>query len=47
MIAWALYWLGDLVSRLPSTKVGYDLYQWLMVKSDAFQGDGYGPWRNG
>ena len=44
--AWALYWLGDLVSRWNGTDAGYDLYQWLMRTSDAVQGSGPGPWKD-
>lgn len=49
LLSWALYWLGDAVSRWNDndarfTEVGFHLYQWLMQKSDAVQGDGAGPW---
>lgn len=48
-LSWLLFWLGDLVSRwndhdVRFTRVGFDIYQWLMAKSVAVQGDGSGPW---
>lgn len=44
LLAWALYWAGDLVSRCSDTRAGVDLYQFLMRWSDRIQGDGKGPW---
>lgn len=49
LLAWALYWAGDLVSRWNDndrrfTRAGFDLYQFLMRWSDRIQGDGKGPW---
>jgi hypothetical protein len=42
--AWALYYAGDAVSRLPDWMRWYRLYNWLMVTSGDIQGDGSGPW---
>jgi len=50
-LSWLLYWTGDAVSRWNDhdfrfTNVGFDLYQWLMARSIAVQGDGRGPWHD-
>lgn len=51
-VAWLLYWAGDAVSRwndhdMRFTELGFNLYQWLMRKSDEVQGaTAYGPWKD-
>lgn len=48
-IAWALFWMGDKVSRVIfngefSAQLGYRVYNKLMLSSYRVQGDGAGPW---
>lgn len=44
ILAWALYLIGDLVSRLPDVLRAYPVYTALMGWSDDIQGHGPGPW---
>jgi hypothetical protein len=45
--SWALYWIGDAVSRISDGLLGgrlYRLYSRVMVTASDIQGDGPGPW---
>jgi hypothetical protein len=53
-LSWALYWMGDLVSKLMARmpddpewpcELLYPIYSRLMIWSSNVQGDGSGPWR--
>ena len=45
LAAWALYGLGDAISRVMFFGWLYPPYNWLMLKSEIIQGDGPGPWK--
>jgi hypothetical protein len=51
-LSWALYWIGDGISRTALPVLGrwlewqYRIYNWCMVESaDLQDGDTRGPWR--
>lgn len=48
LAAWLIYILGDAINRIsydPIAGVLYRPYNWLMLGSEAIQGDGAGPWQ--